>query len=46
MKAAREQLGFQGFVKMGKGEQGQQLLQLTRRKYNLLLGEEGAHEVR
>ena len=46
VKAAREQLGFQGFVKMGKGEQGQQLLQLTRRKYNLLLGEEGTHEVR
>ena len=46
-KAARQSLGLQGFVKMGKGEQGQQLLQLTRAKYNryLLLGEGGAHGV-
>ena len=44
-KAARESLGLQGFVKMGKGEQGQQLLHLTRAKYNLLLGEGGAHGV-
>ena len=47
MKRAREQLGFQGFVKMGKGEQGRQLLEATRsiRDRILLHGEEGAHGV-
>ena len=35
-KQARELLGCQGFVKMGKGEQGRQLLEVTRSIYNRL----------
>ena len=41
-KQARELLGFQGFVKMGKGEQGRQLLEVTRLTYNRL-GEDYAN---
>ena len=35
-KQARELLGFKGFVNMGKGEQGRQLLEVTRSIYNNL----------
>ena len=35
-KQARERLGFHGFVKMGKGDQGRQLLEVTRSIYNNL----------
>ena len=35
-KQARERLGFLGFVKMGKGDQGRQLLEVTRSIYNNL----------
>ena len=41
-KQARELLGYQGFVKMGKGEQGRQLLEVTRSIYNRL-GEDCAN---
>ena len=35
-KQARELLGFKGFAIMGKGEQGRQLLEVTRSTYNRL----------